>query len=296
MFWIIATIVLAALALPFFKLGKRTVDGVEVNFRPWGVGILALWALLTIALSINTVPAGHIGLVKTFGEYTGEQSPGLNFKAPYQAVEKVDGRVLKKTVSLNGGEGGSAVSIETQPVYATIVVNYQLELDQARKLYNDVGADYYNRIIEPRVQQAFKAATVEYKTIDIAPKREQIRNEVAAEIDKQLDAYGIDVKDLLIKNLDFSPEFVGAIEEKQVATEKAKAAQERVAIAKADADSAREEARGVADALRIKGAAAGANKDAVALTWIEKMNPNVQVIYLDPKGSLVQIPPVKPAG
>lgn len=296
MFWIVLTIVLLGLAALLYKVGTVTDGGDTYRVGRLGHVVVAVWLLATLVLSINTVPAGHIGLVKTFGEYTGEQSPGLNFKAPYQAVDKVDGRVLKKTVSLNGGEQGSAVSIETQPVYATIVVNYQLELDHARKLYNDVGADYYNRIIEPRVQQAFKAATVKYKTVEIAPEREKIRAEVSRAIDSQLEDYGIDVKDLLIKNLDFSQNFVAAIEEKQVATEQAKAAAERVAIAKADADAAREVALGEADAIRIKGAAARQNPDSVALAWIEKLNPKVEVIYLDPRGSLVQIPSARRAG
>lgn len=296
-FWIVFSILFLIAAFATRKLRWNEEAKPLISY-----GLLGFWALVTVLLSINTVPAGHIGLVKTFAEYTGKQQPGLHLKAPFQTVDKVDGRVLKATVSLTGGKKGSAVSIETQPVYATLVVNYQLELDHATKLYNDVGEDYYAKIVEPVVQQAFKAVTVEYKTIDIAPKREAIREKVRAAIDDQLKAYGIDVKDLLIKNLDFSNAFVNAIEKKQVATEDAKAAAERVAIAKADADSAVATARGKADsavvaargeakAISIKGAALRQNPNSLQLAWIEKINPGVQTIYL-PSGSsnLIQIP------
>lgn len=310
MFWILTTLVLLGAAAASWKFrpkvsgtssyGENTYSN---EGRPFvSAAFLAAWLLLTIALSINTVPAGHIGLVRTFGDYSGKQSPGLNVKAPFQSVDKVDGRVLKRTIEMTGGDKGSAGSIDQQPVYVKLVINYQLELDQATELYRQVGERYYSKIVEPAVQDAFKAEVVKYKAIEVAPNREKIREAVRAKLDRTLSERGIDVKSLLIKDLDFSQDFVRAIERKQVATEDAKAAAEKVAITKAEADSAREKARGKADAaliaakaeaksIAIKGQALRRNPKGLELAWIEKINPGVQTIYL-PSGSsnLVQIP------
>lgn len=296
MFWIVATVILLGIAALLYKSNTITDGGDTYHLRPWAAGVFVLWLLVTLVLSINTVPAGHIGLVKTFGEYTGEQSPGLNFKAPYQAVEKVDGRVLKKKVSMLGGNTGTAGSSDNQVVYAEIVVNYQVELDEARDLYNEVGASYYSKIVEPAVQSAFKNEVSTRKAIEIPRSREEIRREVVSVLEDKLADKGVVVVDVVLKNIEFSDEFAAAIERKQTATEDAKAAQERVAIAKADADAVRETARGEADALAIKGKAARENQDAVALAWIDKINPKVEVIYLDPRGSLVQIPSSRRGG
>jgi regulator of protease activity HflC (stomatin/prohibitin superfamily) len=257
------------------------------------VVVFGLWLLITGMCSINQIDAGKIGLVRTFGEITGQQDAGLNFKAPYQSVTEVNGRIQKKRIDMSGGDKGSAVSIETQPVYAKLEINYQLQLDKAKELYTEVGAGYYNRIIEPRVQQAVKAETVKYKTIEIAPKREEIREAVRAALDKQLDRYGIDVVGLTIRDLDFANTFMAAIEDKQAATEQAKAAQEKVAIVKADAEAARQQAKGEADALRIKGAALKQNPKSLEQMAIEKLNPSVQLVVIDPdRPRIQQIPGV----
>lgn len=288
-------LLLTAGALAKIKFATRTFTGsgyenVEVTLRRWALVPLGLLVLLTGACSINQIEAGKIGLVRTFGEFTGQQSPGLNIKAPYQSVVEVDGRILKRTINMTGGEKGSAVSKETQPVYAKLELNYQLQLDKARTLYSEVGEDYYSRIIEPRVQQAFKAESVKYRTIDIAPKREEIREAVRSALDKQLDEYGIDVVALTVRDLDFGQKFMAAIEDKQAATEQAKAAQEKVAIAKAEADSAREKARGEADAITIKGRALEQNPQSVELAAIEAFNKNVEVMVLPANSPLLGLP------
>lgn len=254
----------------------RSSDGFPIVAFP----IVVAYAIFTLLLSVNTIEAGHIGLVRTFGEYTGQQSPGLNFKAPYQSVDEVNGRVQKASVSMTGGDHGSAVSKETQPVYAQITVNYQIELNEARELYSNVGENYYHAIIEPRVQQAFKAITVKYATADIAPHREEIRDQAKTILERQLHPFGITVNDLLIKNLNFSKAFIHAIEEKQVAGQKALAAEARVATSKAKAQQRIATAEGKARATQIEGSAIKLNPQILELRRIEKLNPNVQVIYL----------------
>lgn len=299
--WIVFTVIMLLIAAATWKIryGKHpsprpnNADYMEVDFnlqsgfRVFTWPIIGLWLLASVFMSISVVEAGQLGLVKTFKEYTGTMSPGLHLKAPWQSVEKVNGRVQKATVNLTGGGKGSAVSRETQPVYAKLVVNYRIDLDQSMQLYTDVGPDYYNTIIEPVVQQSFKAITVKYSTVDIAPKREEIRKAARELIDEQLAKHGINVDDLLIKDLNFSKDFVNAIEDKQVATEEAKAAQERVATAKANANAARETARGEADAIEIKGRALKENPQSIELAAIEKLNPNVELIYVPSDGSMI---------
>lgn len=314
MFWIIATVILLGSALLTRKLRfgrdpERPADEPTVNYKHGPriifTPLLFLWILLTLLCSVNTVDTGHVGLVRTFGEITGQQGDGLNFKAPYQSVEEVDGRILKKTVDMIGNGTGTAGSIDNQVVYAKLVVNYQVREDGARELYSDVGPGYYNKIIEPAVQDSFKNIASNYKAIEMPRSREKIRSEVRADLVKRLSGTGIELRDVVIKDLDFSKDFLAAIERKQTATEDAKAAAEQVAIAKAQADSVRATAQGDADAaiiaargeakaIAIKGQALRRNPNSLALSWIEKINPNVQGIYLDPNGSLVQIPGIKP--
>ena len=252
-----------------------------------GAVVTALvWLGITFLSTVTTVEAGHVGLVRTFGNFTGRMDPGVNFKAPWQSVIEADVRLQSHQVHMDGQEGsGSAVSAETQPVLAVVTINYNVRPDCVVDLYRDVGSNYYESVIEPRVQQVFKARTVEYSTVEVAPNREEIRRQVQATLDAQLDDYCIDVADLLISNLDFAPAFVKAIEDKQVATQNALAAQERVKQATAEAAQKVEAAKGEAQSIAIRGRALRENPEILQLEAINKLNPNVQTIYLPSGGS-----------
>jgi prohibitin 2 len=260
-----------------------------------GVGVAvaglaaSLWLLLTLFFfSFTTVEAGHVGLVKTFADYTGTMQPGWNAKLPWQTVEEADVRVQSHRILMDGQAGhGSAVSAETQPVYAVVTINYEVDPGRVLELYRTVGSHYYEAIIEPRVQQVFKSKTVEYRTVEVAPNREEIRRDTQQTLDAQLDTYGIDVSDFLINDLDFAQAFVDAITEKQVATQQAEAARAKVEQAKAEADQKIETARGEAQSIAIRGGALRDNPEILQLEAINKLNPNVQTIYLPQGGNFI---------
>src|SRR3712207_8320274 len=52
------------------------------------------------------------------------------------------------------------------------------------------------------VAQVFKSETVKYRTIEVAPNREEIRVDVQRTLDAQLEEYGINVTDFLIEDLE----------------------------------------------------------------------------------------------
>ena len=296
MFWIVCTIFVMLVTLATFKLRVREAPKEsysDIEFATSGDGfrfmllLPVLWLLISIPFMMFSIKEGHIGLIRTFKEYTGQAGPGFHFKAPWQGVDEVNGRVQKATIPMNGGKEGSAVSSETQPVYADLGLNYQVKLEDATELYSEVGPAYFEAIVEPRVQQAFKSVTVEYKTEAIAPAREEIRAKASKILTEQLEPFGIRVQDLLISNLSFSKEFLAAIEDKQVATQEAKAAQERVAKVKAEAQQKIEQARGEAEALRVKGEQLRKSPEIVQLEAIEKLNPNAQIVYLPSEANIL---------
>jgi regulator of protease activity HflC (stomatin/prohibitin superfamily) len=175
-------------------------------------------------------------------------APGWNSKLPWQSVEESDVRVQSKHILMDGQQGhGAAVSAETQPVYAVVTLNYSIDPAEVLDLYRTVGSRYYDSIIAPRVAQVFKSETVKYKTIEVAPNREEIRVEVQRTLDAQLEQYGINVTDFLIEDLDFAPEFVAAITDKQVATQQAEAARAKVEQAKQEARDRNRARRGGVD-------------------------------------------------
>jgi regulator of protease activity HflC (stomatin/prohibitin superfamily) len=262
-----------------------------------------LWVLLSMLFVLHTVDAGHVGLVRAFGAYTGVKEAGLVTTFPWETVEEARIRNASHELLMDGGANGTAASKESQEVFVVATINYSLEKSCVQELYTNYGASYYETIIEPRAKQLFKAETVKFEAVGILPNREKIRRETQAELSKQLEVFCVRGLDFLLTNVGFGPAFTAAIEEKQVATQQAAAEQNRVQIAKQQAQQKIEEARGSATSTRIQ-----ARADAYAyrirrrnltpqlIEWerIQKWQPEIiylpsdSVIYSAPRGSTPQ--------
>ena len=237
--------------------------------------------------SFHPVNAGHVLVVRQFGEIVGQRGDGFQTIAPWQSAEEVSTQVESQRFQMDdrtgGAEGtilsGPAISEETQPVYAVVTLNYRVSDKAVQNLYTDVGSTYFEKVVAPRVFQVFKNETVKFKSVAVAPNREQIRRAVQNELDVQLESFSIDVVDFLINDLDFPKEFTEAIERKQVATQDALAARQKVEQSKAEAQQEIERARGQAQAQRLRASSlTDRNLQFEALQILKEAPP--QIVFL----------------
>ena len=238
--------------------------------------------------SFHSVNAGHVLVVRQFGEIVGQRGDGFQTIAPWQTAEEVSTQVESQRFQMDdrGGQdaegaihSGPAISEETQPVYAVVTLNYRVSDQAVQELFTDVGSTFFEKVVAPRVFQVFKNETVKFKSVAVAPNRESIRGAVQAELDRQLAGFSIDVVDFLINDLDFPEEFTAAIERKQVATQDALAALQKVAQSKAEAQQEVERARGQAQAQRLRAnALTDRNLQFEALQILKSAPP--QIVFL----------------
>jgi len=320
MTWLLGTPTLIILAIvcwvvggTLIKAGQGTSDDEESGIG-WGCRVLA--GLLCVGLLIMTgvaslkqVPAGHVGLVYTFGDITGQRTAGIQFIAPWQGFKLADTRIQKirpDTTCLDGQikECLEAFSKETQDVFIIPTANISINSDDVQDLYRNVGPDYLIKIVRPRLLQIFKDETVKYLSVDIAPNREAIRTAVRARLRIELAPFSINVDDLLIDNMDFRPEFKQAIEAKQIASQEALKQQELVAAEEAKARQVSATALGAANKLRIEAEGqADANRlisesiTPALIQWqaIQKLADNVQIALI-PSGQGIIIDPAQLLG
>lgn len=158
---------------------------------------------------------------------------GLNFKAPWpiEGVWEADTRVQKDEAD------AAAASADLQDVRAKLAVNYHLERGQVSEIYKEVGPKYKERIIDPAVQETFKAATARYTASDLITKRNQVKDDVRKQLEERMGKRGIKVDDVSIVNFSFSQAFDQAIEQKQVAAQEAERARFNFERAQLDAQS-----------------------------------------------------------
>jgi regulator of protease activity HflC (stomatin/prohibitin superfamily) len=229
--------------------------------KPRNVGIVAALVILFIILwsTFVIVPAGSRGVVLWWGSVEQRiMGEGLNFKVPItETVIKVDVRVQPHPF-----KEIDASSKEYQIVKMTGMMNFHIDPSFVNDLYQKVGLDFADKVIDPAFNDFVKEVVPTYPIGEILPKREEIRQTAMAKLGNNLSRYHIIVDDIYFANIRFSPEYERAIEAKQVAQQQVETqkqilaqreieAQQKVATAKGEAESILVVAQGQAKANEI---------------------------------------------
>jgi regulator of protease activity HflC (stomatin/prohibitin superfamily) len=238
---------------------ERTLEAFEFKGpKPRTIGILIILLIIFIFLwsSFALVPAGHRGVVLWWGSVEKRvMGEGLNFKIPMaERVIKVDVRVQPHPF-----KEIDAASKEYQMVKLTGMMNFHINPSFVNDLYQKVGLDFANKVIDPAFNDFVKEVVPIYQITEILPKREEVRKRAMTKLGENLARYHIIVDDIYFANIRFSPEYEKAVEAKQVAQQQVETqrqvlfqreieAQQKVATAKGEAESILVVAQGQAKA------------------------------------------------
>lgn len=217
-----------------------------------GVKILGLiLAALIIVLTMNPfviIGAGERGVLLNFGAVQSNvYGEGLHFRVPImQKIIKVDVKVHKSQTD------AESVSKDLQDTRSTIAVNYHILPEKANWIYQNIGIEYKERIIDPAVQEVVKAITAKFTAVELITQREKVRSEIKDLLKQRLVTYNIVVDDFSIVNFAFSQQFTQAIESKQTAEQLALKAQRDLERIKIEAEQKVASAKAEAEALRLQ--------------------------------------------
>ena len=202
------------------------------------------------------VPAGHRGVVLWWGSVEKRiMGEGLNFIVPVaERVIKVDVKVQPHPFRQI-----DASSKEYQNVKMTGMMNFHIDPAYVNDLYQKVGLDFADKVIDPAFNDFVKEVVPTYPIGEILPKREEIRKRAMTKLGDNLSRYHIIVDDIYFADIRFSTGYEGAIEAKQVAQQQVETqrqvlaqreieAQQKVATAKGEAESILVVAQGQAKA------------------------------------------------
>ena len=298
---LVAAIVICGAVFFFSRLARSSAaDGTPEKLRATIIMVsvsivFVLWVgLTTIAASLKTVQAGHVIVVYQFGEIVGQKGEGLQFILPWQTTKTESVQVQRFKF-----DNLTAFSQETQDVFISATINYSVSPGAVQNLYRTVGTAWFDRLIEPRVLNFLKEETVKYPGVEIGPNREKIRQIVRDKLTIELAPFSITVDDLLLDNIDFSAEFKKSIEGKQIATQDALRAQEKVKQSQFEAQQQVETAKGEAEStiVRANGQAAANKALAASLTpeviqfqAIQKLSDKIQIALI-PSGQGIILDP-----
>ncbi|MGC2573661.1 MAG: SPFH domain-containing protein, partial [Candidatus Nitrosopolaris sp.] len=91
---------------------------------------------------------------------------------------------------------------------------------QANIIYQQLGADYADRIIAPTIQESVKASVAKFNAEELITKRATTKAVIAETIANTLGARNIIVETVFITDFKFSPAFASQIESKVVTFQK----------------------------------------------------------------------------
>ncbi len=289
MIWVVLALV-TVIAL-FILLG---VNGKNWSRRPrqW----LCLAGLLWLVVgAVAMVPTGHTGILTTFGRVENKTlEAGLHFKLPIQEVVIMDNRTQKQRLTL------PCFSSDIQEVEVIYSINYQIQKENAQTIYKTIGEQYYQVVMEPRIEEAVRSVIAKYSAESLIENRDQLSARITTILEENLRPYNIDVVNTAIESLDFSDAFTTAVENKQVAQqnklkaqteqeqktmeEEAAAARQKIA-AEAEAAVAVIQAEADANVIKIQAEAAeyAGQKDAAINKAVSETLTDLLVEYYKTK-------------
>ncbi len=233
-------------------------------------GACILFLLLFLALSpFALINAGHRGVIVRFGQVQDQVlGEGFHLINPLDSVKEYDIRTQKIET------GADAASKDLQSVSTTIAVNFHVNPEYVKTLYQETQGDYQITLIDPAIQESVKAATAQFTADELITKREEVKTAMRTALTSREAMKFFIVEDVSIVNFSFSVSFNQAIEAKVKAEQDALASKNKLEQVKYEAEQKVVAATAEAEAIRIQAQAVTSQggADYVKLKWIEAWN------------------------
>lgn len=209
------------------------------------------------------VGAGQRGVVLNFGAVQKQVlEEGLHLRIPVmQNIVLMDVKIQKAETD------AAAASADLQDVSSRIALNYHVVPDKANVVYQKIGLQFKERIIDPAIQEVVKAVTAKYSAEELITKRPAVSEAMRVALADRLRANNIAVDAFSIVIFSFSKIFTEAIESKQTAEQLALKAKRDLERIKIEAEQKITAARAEAESLRLQ--RANISPDLIELRKIE---------------------------
>jgi prohibitin 1 len=213
-----------------------------------GLGIAAFLLVILFFSSITRVGTGHVGVLTLFGKVQegGTLGEGIHLINPLKTNNElsVQTQTLKESASVPSSEG-LMMSLDTSLIY-------HLNPDRAAEVFQKIGADYENIVVEPTLRSAIREATASHTANALyTGEREMVGKQIYDQVSTQLKERGLTVENVLLRDIQLPATLKAAIEAKQQAEQESLAMNFRLQKETQEAQRKRIEAAGVRDFQQI---------------------------------------------
>jgi prohibitin 1 len=212
-----------------------------------GLAIAAVVLVIVLFSSVARVESGNVGVLTLFGRVTGEVLPeGIHFVSPFKTNNEMSIRTqeIKESASVPSSEG-LVMNLDTSLIY-------HVNPDKASDVYQKIGPNYVNVLIEPNLRAAIREATASHSANALyTGEREMVAKQIYDQLASLLGSRGFVVESILLRDIQLPATLKASIEAKQQAEQEALAMSFRLQKETQEAQRKRIEAQGVRDFQQI---------------------------------------------
>jgi regulator of protease activity HflC (stomatin/prohibitin superfamily) len=263
---------------------------VDANSGPFlrlgGLAVLGFIAVILLFSCITRVPTGHVGVLTLFGRVTGEVlTEGIHLINPLKTSNELSIRTqtIKESASVPSSEG-LVMNLDTSLIY-------HLNPDKAAEVFQKIGPNYENVVVEPTLRAAIRESTASHTANALyTGEREMVAKQISDQLTAGLNQRGLIVENVLLRDIQLPQTLKASIEAKQQAEQEALAMNFRLQKEKQEAERKRIEAGGIRDFQQI--VAQGISPQLLEWKGIEatetlSKSPNSKVVVIgNPKNGL----------
>ena len=140
------------------------------------------------------------------------------------------------------------------------------------KIFQQYAGEPFENLIAPRVQEAIKEVAATMSAEEVVKQREEVKEKALTLTQRKVGANFLDVVDIVLYDIQLSPELEQAIEQKMVQEQEAAKAKFTQLKAQIEAETAIIRAKGAAEAIGVRGRALRNSPEFIKLQIIQTWN------------------------
>lgn len=268
----------------------------ETPLKPY-LGIVKIAGVMLVLAgvifsAIYQIEPGQVGVQKLFGKVSNNTlESGLNIINPLVEVVTFDIRTQNYTMSGINDEGDKAsddairvLSADGLEVVIDLTVLYKVTSSEAPRILQEIGTDYKNTIVRPLCRTKIRDNAVYYDAVALySTKRDEFQDRIFESIETDFKARGLELEQLLVRNITLPESVKTTIESKINAEQEAQKMTFVLQKEKQEAERKRVEAQGIADYQTILSTGLSDKQLQYEMIKAIATSPNAKLIFMDAK-------------
>ncbi|MET3977801.1 regulator of protease activity HflC (stomatin/prohibitin superfamily) [Mucilaginibacter sp. UYP25] len=222
-----------------------------------GIAIAGISLLFSV---FKVIDPGKVGVQVLFGKVQNDVlESGLHVINPLVDVTTFNTQTQNYTMSavhsegeVQGDDAIRVLSSDGLEVTIDLTVLYKVNANKAPFIMQNIGMDYVDKIVRTVARTAIRDNAVNYAAVDLySIKRQEFQNKINSTIALSFEKRGLDLQQILVRNISLPASVKASIESKINAEQEAQKMTFVLQKERQEADRKRVEAQGIADYQKI---------------------------------------------